>query len=32
VATRHDKPTARHLAFVRLASVVLWLRDFGDAV
>ena len=30
VATRYDKLDAHYLAFVQLASVVLWLRTFGD--
>jgi Fe-S-cluster formation regulator IscX/YfhJ len=30
VATRHEELDPRHLAFVRIASVVLRLRTFGD--
>ncbi len=30
VATRHDRLDTHHLAFVRLASVVVWLRALGD--
>jgi transposase len=29
VATRYDKLDPHHLAFVRLASVVVWLRALG---
>jgi hypothetical protein len=31
VATRYDKPAAHYLAFVQLASAMVWLRDFSDA-
>jgi transposase len=30
VATRYDKLATPYLAFVQLASVVAWLRTFGD--
>jgi len=30
VATRYDKLDVRYLAFVQLASVMVWLRSFGD--
>jgi transposase len=30
VATRYDKLATHYLAFVQLASVVAWLRTFGD--
>ena len=30
VATRYDKLDAHYLAFVQLASVMVWLRSFGD--
>ena len=30
VATRHDKLDPHYPAFVQTASVVLWLRMFGD--
>jgi transposase len=30
VATRYDKLAAHYLAFVQLASTVVWLRTFGD--
>jgi transposase len=30
VATRYDKLDRHYLAFVQLASIVLWLRLFGD--
>jgi transposase len=32
VATRYDKLDAHFLAFVQLASVMVWLRTFGDTV
>ncbi|MBY3757579.1 IS5 family transposase [Azospirillum formosense] len=30
VATRYDKLDAHYLAFVQIASVMVWLRSFGD--
>ena len=30
VATRYDKLDPRHLAFVQIASLMVWLRTFGD--
>ena len=30
VATRYEKLAAHYLAFVQLASAMVWLRDFGD--
>jgi transposase len=30
VATRYDKLDPHYLAFVQIASVVVWLRTFGD--
>jgi transposase len=30
VATRYDKLAAHYLAFVQLASAMVWLRSFGD--
>jgi transposase len=30
VATRYDKLDPHYLAFVQIASIVLWLRTFGD--
>ena len=30
VATRYDKLDPHYLAFVQLASVIVWLRTFGD--
>ena len=30
VATRYDKLDAHFLAFVQLASIIVWLRSFGD--
>ena len=30
VATCHDKLDPPYLAFVQIASVVVWLRTFGD--
>ena len=30
VATRYDKLAVHYLAFVQLASIVDWLRSFGD--
>jgi hypothetical protein len=30
VATRYDKLDAHYLAYVQLASVMVWLRTFGD--
>ena len=30
VATRYDKLAPHYLAFVQIASVVLWLGAFGD--
>ena len=30
VATRYNKLDPHYLAFVQLASVVVWLRTFGD--
>ena len=30
VATRYDKLAPHYLAFVRLASIVLWLRILGS--
>jgi transposase len=30
VATRYDKLDIHYLAFVELASVMVWLRTFGD--
>lgn len=30
VATRYDKLNAHYLAFVQIASVMIWLRSFGD--
>jgi transposase len=30
VAIRYDKPDPHYLAFVQIASAVLWLRTFGD--
>ncbi len=30
VATRYGKLDAHFLAFVRIASVMVWLRSFGD--
>ena len=30
LATRYDKLDPHHLAFVQIASVILWLRSFGD--
>ena len=32
VATRYEKLDPHYLAFVQIASVVLWLRTFGDTV
>jgi transposase len=29
VATRYDKLEAHYLAFVQIASVMIWLRSFG---
>jgi hypothetical protein len=29
VATRYDKLAAHYLAFIQLASIVVWLRSFG---
>jgi transposase len=29
VATRYDKLDVHYLAFVRLASAVVWLRSYG---
>ena len=31
VATRYDKLDAHYLAFVQLASAMVWLRSLGDA-
>ena len=31
VATRYHKLAAHYLAFVQLASAMVWLRDFSDA-
>jgi len=30
VATRYDKLAAHYLAFVQIASLMIWLRSFGD--
>jgi transposase len=30
VATRYDKLDAHYLAFVQIASIMVWLRSFGD--
>ncbi len=30
VATRHEKLDPHYLAFVQIASVIVWLRTFGD--
>jgi len=30
VATRYDKLDPHYLAFVQVASVIVWLRTFGD--
>lgn len=30
VATRYDKLDPHYLAFVQLASIMVWLRTFGD--
>jgi Fe-S-cluster formation regulator IscX/YfhJ len=30
VATRYDKLDPHYLAFVQLASAMVWLRSFGD--
>ena len=30
VATRYDKLDAHYLAYVQLASIMVWLRTFGD--
>jgi transposase len=32
VATRYDKLDAHYLAFVQIASVMVWLRSFGDRI
>ena len=31
VATRYDKLDLHYLAFVQIASVIVWIRSFGDA-
>jgi hypothetical protein len=30
VATRYDELAPHYLAFVQLASIMVWLRTFGD--
>ena len=30
VATRYDKLDLHYLAFVQIASAIVWLREFGD--
>jgi transposase len=30
VATRYDKLDLHYLAFVQIASTMVWLRSFGD--
>ncbi len=30
VATRYDKLATHYLAFVQIASLMVWLRSFGD--
>jgi transposase len=32
VATRYDKLDAYYPAFVQIASVMVWLRSFGDGI